>query len=57
MGGRVREWRCGEEITGRIKGQREAELMVEAQTGRGLVNGWVDKQLIEVCGRWLTDSL
>lgn len=50
MGGR---W--GEEITGRIKRQREAELMVDAQTGRGLVNGWVEKQLIEIDGRWLTD--
>lgn len=35
------EQRWGEEITGRIKGQREAELMVDAQIGRGLVNGWV----------------
>lgn len=35
------KWRWGEEITGRIKGQREAELMVDAQTGRGLVSGWL----------------
>lgn len=38
-----------------MKRQREAELMVVAQTGRGLVNGWVEKQLIEIDGRWLTD--